>query len=212
MTRLDLLLVAMIGVAAFALGTSLGPDLANAWKAPFAPAAAYELGERVPYFREALATLDRRQAALRDRIAKEHAAASVARVVGEPTEQIEARRRTLSALSLASATVTRRQGQARVDLARAERRAHNDEARDRDRRRWDDRLGGALVGFGVAGVLIVLLPLLSHVAGMPVAVEAVAVGSLIVLAALLLGDAFSWVAAAALSVLAAMFLVGRRTA
>ena len=212
MTRLDLLLVAMIGVAAFALGASLGPDVAEAWKTPFAPVATYELAERVPYFREALATLERRQAVLRDRIAKEHAAATVARLAGESAAQIAARRRTLSTLYLANAAVTTRQGDARVELAQAERRARNEEAGDRDRRRWHDRLGRALVGFGVAGALIVLLPLLSRVAGMPVAVEAVGVGSLIVLAALLLGDALSWVAAAALGVLTAMFLVGRRTA
>ena len=74
MTRLDLLLAATIAVVAFALGTSLGPDVATAWKRSIAPSATYELRERVPTYREALATFDSRQAKVRNRIAEEHLA------------------------------------------------------------------------------------------------------------------------------------------
>lgn len=212
MTRLDLILVVTIALVAFALGASLGPSVAASWKRPIAPVATYELRQRVPQHREVLATLERRRTMLRDRIAREHVAQLVPGQDGQVAKMTDARRRMLGILYAANADITSEQGAARVALAKAERRSKRDEARDRTQRRWEDRLGRAVVALGALGVQIAVLAIVSGAAGTPVTLGPVVIGSLIVLAALLLGEAFGWVAAIALAVMTATLLVGRRTA
>ena len=209
MTRLDLLLAATIAVVAFALGTSLGPDVATAWKRSIAPSATYELRERVPTYREALATFDSRQAKVRNRIAEEHLAILAATQAGAPAAARRERRRTLRALYDANAALTSQQAEARVALAHAERRAGRQEERDRTRRRWDDKLGTTLVALVAAGLLVGALGILVVRVGTPAELTPVAAGAVALLAVLVVGDAFGWVAAAALVVLAGTIVIGR---
>ena len=105
--------------------------------------------------------------------------------------------------------MTSQQAEARVALAHAERRAGRQEERDRTRRRWDDKLGTTLVALVAAGLLVGALGILVVRVGTPAELTPVAAGAVALLAVLVVGDAFGWVAAAALVVLAGTIVIGR---
>ena len=77
----------------------------------------------------ALATLESRQAKVRDRIAEEHLAVLAAAQAGEPAATTLARQRTLRALYDANAALTSQQAEARLALDEAARRAGRQEER-----------------------------------------------------------------------------------
>jgi hypothetical protein len=203
LTRLDVLLIATVALVAFAVGDFAGPRLTRSVAGPAEPAARFELREDLPRLRDAVATIERRQAKLRDRIAVEEVERTA-----EPGKA-GGRTVTIGRLNRRASSLVGEQADARLALGEAEERARWEQASAASSRESVEMLGrgiASLVALALLSALVVLLRLLTE---LPIMLVWVVSGSALALAALLAADGLGLIAALALGAVVIILVVAQ---
>ena len=203
LTRLDVLLIATVALAAFAVGSFFGPLLTREVMGPVDPLARYELQADVPSHREAVATIDRRQVKLRDRIAVEE----VERTAEPSKSGVHAD--TIRRLEREADALVVEAGSARLALAVAEERARWEQSLAADARRREDMAARALMSVAALIAISLVVVALRTATRLPIMLAWVVVGSALALAALLAADGVGLAAALALGAVVVILVVAQ---
>jgi hypothetical protein len=204
LTRLDVLLIATVALAAFAVGGFVGPLVTRDVMGPPDPLARYELWADVPSHREEVATLERRQVELRDRIATEE----VERTADPSRSDVHAV--TIGRLERESGALVEEVGAARLALAVAEERARWNQSLATDARKREDMAARALTSLAALIATSLVVAALRAVTRLPIMLAWVVVGSALALIALLAADGVGLAAALALGAIVVILVVAQR--
>jgi hypothetical protein len=203
LTRLDVLLIATVALAAFAVGSFAGPLVTREALGPVDPLAHYELREDVPSRREAVAALERRQLKLRDRVAVEN----VARAADPSKSGTHAV--TIQRLEREADGLVEEVGEARLALAVAAERAQWNETLAADAREREDMAARALVSLAALIAISLVVVVLRALTRLPIMLAWVVAGSLVALLALLAADGVGLAAALALGAVVVILVVAQ---
>ena len=203
LTRLDVLLIATVALAAFAVGSFVGPLLTREAMGPVEPLARYELSEEVPSHRDATATLERRQVELRKRIAVEEVARTA-----EPSES-RVHAATIGRLEREADVLVEEVGSAQLALAMVEERARWEQSLADDAREREDVAARALTSLAALVAISLVVVALRAVTRLPIMLAWVVVGSTLALVALLVADGVGLAAALALGAVVVILVVSQ---
>jgi hypothetical protein len=198
------LLIATVALAAFAVGSFLGPLLTREVMGPVDPLARYELRADIPIHREAVAAIDSRQVKLRDRIAVEEVERTA-----EPSES-GVHAATIRRLEREADALVDEAGSARLALALAEERARWEHSLAADARTREDMAARALMSVAALITISLVVVALRTATKLPIMLAWVVVGSALALAALLAADGIGLAAALALGAVVVILVVAQR--